>query len=123
MAYRHYYISIISVKIILFFIVFCMLLGCSAKKVANDHAIHLGNLQYLQILPQELHNKPKKEIARICVSFTPFNANRQYEILTFENLLKAANTKTKQRIFTKVGIWQQSWNMLLWQKKCLILGV
>lgn len=120
---HRYTIHILFIKIIWFFMIFCMLFGCSAKQTTNSYALHLGNLQYLQILSNKLNKKPQKEIARICVSFTPFNASRQYEILTFENLLKAASAKTNQNIFTQVGIWQQSWNILLWQKKCLILGV
>ncbi|MDY5185997.1 hypothetical protein [Helicobacter trogontum] len=97
--------------------------GCSVQHTKkDDRVVYLGRLHNLQILPNTLPKKPQKEIARICVSFTPFNASKQYRILTFENLLKEAYKNTAQYTFTKVGIWQQSWNMLIWQKKCLILG-
>lgn len=109
------------ISAILIFSSILFIFGCSSNQAKNE--LNLGNLQYLQILPNTLQNKPQKEIARICASFTPFNANKQYEILTLENLLKSASIKTKQNIFTKVGIWQQSFNLLLWQRKCLILGV
>lgn len=95
--------------------------GCGVKQ--TDESLPLGKLHALQILPNTLPKKPQKEIARICASFTPFNASKQYEILTFENLLKEAHKNTKQHTFAKVGIWQQRFNMLTWQKKCLILGM
>lgn len=106
---------------ILCIILACFFVGCGVK--GTEESISLGKLHSLQILPNTLAKKPQKEIARICASFTPFNAAKQYEILTFENLLREAYKNTKQHTFTKVGIWQQSYNMLIWQKKCLILGM
>ncbi len=103
----------------------CIMFGCSTKNPkheTDEPIIYLGSLHALQILPNTLHSKPTKEIARICASSTLFHTSKQYEILTFENLLKAAQAKTKQNVFSQVGIWQQHWNMLVWQKKCLILG-
>lgn len=123
MLHKCHFISIQSIKILLFFVILCMLFGCSSNQNANNQALYLGKLQHLKIMSTPINAKPKKEIARICTSFTLFNASKQYEILTFENLLKVAREETKQSVFTEVGIWQQSWNFIIWQKKCLILGV
>lgn len=118
-----YHFRILYINLLWFILViFC--LGCSTKHIEkNDNVFNLGKLYALKILPNTLQRKPQKEIAKVCVSFTPFNKSKQYEILTFENLLKEAYKNTKQHTFTNVGIWQKSFNMILWQKKCLILGI
>lgn len=97
------------------------MLGCS-KGVAHNEAISLGSVTALQTTPTPLAKKPHREIARICASHSTLNSHKSYQILTLDNLLKEAQRKTGQTHFEQVGIWQQSWHMIVWQKKCLILG-
>lgn len=102
---------------LIFYIVGCLwLCGCAYSP------INLGKIDSFMPSQQTLPRKPTREIARICYQYTLFDNSKHYGILSIANLLKEAQAKTHQNTFHNVGVWQLHWNLIFWQKRCLVLG-